>query len=144
MNKLTIIFLIVFIILIIVAFLKREKLSELFKSATKKSAEICPEDPNKDNLDYFIKKTAELASPEIFMYTIFVGTKLYDPSNYNKKMNDYISDVNQNNVNKNEVKSVMKTAYDTIMNKLGPPKCILTQKQLTACKQVLDDINQKL
>ncbi len=144
MNKLTIIFLIVFIILIIVAFLKREKLSELFKSATKKSTEICPNDQNKDNLDYFIEKTTELASPEIFTYTIFVGTKLYDPSNYNKKMNDYISDVNQNNVNKNEVKSVMKTAYDTIMNKLGPPKCILTQKQLTACKQVLDDINQKL
>ena len=144
MNQLTIIFLIVLIIVITVAFLKREKLSELFKSATKKSAEICPDDPNKDNVDYFLKKTAESTTPEIFMYTMFVGTKLYDPSNYNKRMNDYISGVNKNNVNKNEVKSVMKTSYDTIMNKLGPPKCILTQKQLTACKQVLDDINEKL
>ena len=129
-----------FVLIIILGIVFRNKISEIYESfRTKKTTEQCPDDQEKNNETYFSEKIRELAGelkdPSLFIFTSFVLVKLYHTSDYNNKMDEFLSSIE----NKNETKKAMEKSYDTIIKELGPPTCILTQTQLTACKEVLDD-----
>lgn len=153
-NKALYIIIPLILISVIVGIVYRNKFYELFQSfGTKKSTEPCPEDEEKNNFTYFTEKlsvlVAELADPEkiqedqsLVIFGNFVSLKLYNPSEYDKKINEYSSSIE--NENKTNVKKLMEKSYDSIMKELGPPTCILTQTQLTTCTEVLDDLKQKL
>ena len=136
----TIIIISILSLIIIIGFIYNQKILALFQSSNKKSTKKCQDDPDKNNLSYLIEKSTELRDLDVIFITSFAGMKLYKPSDYDKKMNDFISSVQ----NKNEARNKIKAAYDKIMKELGPPQCILTEKQLTACKQVVEEINKNL
>lgn len=149
-NKALYIIIPLILISVILVIVYRNQIYELF---TKKSTEPCPEDEEKNNFTYFTEKLSvlvgELADPEkieenqsLLTFGNFVSLKLYNPSEYDKKIDEYSSSLE--NEDKTDVKKLMEKSYDSMMKELGPPTCILTQTQLTACKKVLDDLKQKL
>lgn len=114
--------------------------------SSQKSSPKCPYNQDKNNESYFTEKMSKIEEKkQVELFTAMVVSKLYkDSENYDKSLNVYGSLAEEMNIDKSVLREEMKASYNIIIEQYGYPKCILTQTQLSACKEVLDDLLKTL
>jgi len=135
---------IVVIVCIIIGVIFWKSRSSLLSST--KSSPQCPFIEEKNNESFFREKMSKIEDKKnVKIFTNLVVSKLYnDSENYDEFVSAYGEITDHVGADKIIAREEMKASYNIIIEQYGYPKCILTQTQLSACKEVLDDLLKAL